>query len=78
MRRPRVTSVTLESFKHYIFSVRVSSLIIQHAQRTRSITLPSVASLDVPYFPTLSRKRHSFEKVIENKMCLLFFSTTSV
>jgi len=34
----------------------------QHAIRMRRFTMPSVACLAVPYFSTLSLKRHDFRK----------------
>ena len=36
------------------------ALVIQHAGRMRRTVLPSVASLALPYFSTLSQKRYDF------------------
>ena len=53
------------------------ALFTQHAKRMRHIRFMSVASLTVPYFSTLSHKGRDFrKKSIENKKCVLIFSTT--
>jgi len=56
------------------------ALIIQHAKRILRIMLSSVACLVLPYFSTLSHKRHDFriKKVIKLKTCVLISSTTYV
>jgi hypothetical protein len=55
------------------------ALGIQHAMRMRCIILPSVACPAVPYFSTLSHKRHDFRKtLLEHKKCVLTLSTTFV
>jgi hypothetical protein len=38
------------------------ALVIQHAKRMRRIILSPVARLAVPYFSTLSHKRHVFRE----------------
>jgi hypothetical protein len=69
--RAKVISIT------YSECVSVA-LVIQHAKRTHRIIL-SVACPALPYFSTLSHKRHDFrEKVIKHKICVLLISTTFV
>jgi hypothetical protein len=55
-------------------------LIIQYATSMRHIVTSFVAPMTPPHFSTLSHKRCDFwkKKVIEHKMCLLFFSTNFV
>jgi hypothetical protein len=48
------------------------SLVNQHAERMRRIILSPVACLAVPYFSTLPHN------AIENKICVLIFSTIFV
>jgi len=63
------------------YSERMSvALFIQHAKRMRRIVFSSLACMVLPYYSTLSHKRHDFrgEKNTERKMCVLIFSTTMV
>jgi hypothetical protein len=49
------------------------ALVIQHVKRMRRIILSSVACLAVPFFPTLSHKRHDFQKKPLNIKCAFRF-----
>jgi hypothetical protein len=61
----------------HILSVYLA-LVIQHEKRMRSVILSPVFCQVLPHFFTLSHKRNnSLKKVIEYKMRVLIFSTTS-
>jgi hypothetical protein len=72
LRRVRVPTVAVENSKYSItYSQCVYvALDIQHAKRMRRVILSSVACLAVPYFSTLSHKRHDFRKNLLNVECL--------
>jgi hypothetical protein len=74
-----LTIVAVEKqLMQYIMSVCVA-LVIQHAKRMRSTILPSVVCPAVPYFSTLSNKRHDVKKkVIQYRRYVLSFSTNFV
>ena len=56
------------------------AFIIQQVKRMRRIILPFVACLVLPYFSTLSHKRHDFrgKKIIEHKIFVLIFTSNFV
>ena len=54
----------------------IVALVIQHVKRMRRIMVPYVACLEIACFFTLFHEGQNFRKcVIENKICLLVFST---
>ena len=63
-----------------VYSECVSVVIVmENAMHMRRIILSFVACLVLPYFSTLSHKRHDFRKnVIECRICFLLFFATFV
>ena len=55
------------------------ALVIQHAKRMRRIISSSIVCLVVPYFSTLSHKRHYFRKkfIIKNVGCDFLYNFLS-
>jgi hypothetical protein len=52
-------------------------LVIHHAKLIHRITLTLVAYPALPYFSTLSHKRHNFlENATKQEICVVIFSTT--
>jgi hypothetical protein len=54
--------------------VRIA-LVNQHLKRKRITLLLSVACTALPYFSLLSHKTQLSKKVIEQKICVLIYST---
>ena len=69
-RRVRVTTVAVgKQYVLHILSLSVA-LVIEQAKRMRRIILFSVACLAVPYFSTLSHKRHHCQKRLSVTKCV--------
>ena len=72
----RVTTVAVG--KNCVCVCVIVALVIQHVKCKRRI-ISSVACLAIPYFSTLSHKRHDFRnRVTEHKRWGFIFSTTFV
>jgi hypothetical protein len=63
LSRVRIAIVATKKVLTVTYSECVSvALGIQHAKRMRRVTVSPVACLVLPYFSTLSHKRHDFRK----------------
>jgi hypothetical protein len=82
LRRVCVTTIAMEKqyVPYYLLTMRVyAALVIQHAKRKHLTILTTVAFLDLPYFSTLSHKRHGFRKISNgHKMYVLISSRNFV
>jgi hypothetical protein len=59
--------------------MHVRACNLAYATRMRHVVTSFLAPQGPPHFSTLSHKRRDFRKiVVENKMCVLIFSTTLV
>jgi hypothetical protein len=74
LRDIRVNTLAVENL--YVLPIlRVSvASVIQYAKRMRRIILSSVACSTLPYFSTLSHKRHDLKKKLLNLKCVFLFS----
>jgi hypothetical protein len=77
LRRVRVTTVATK--KQYILRIHIAcvcNFIYRACKAHHLIILTNVACLALPYFSTLSHKRHGFRKISSgHKMCVLIFTT---
>ena len=54
-------------------------IVVRHGQRMCSVTFLSAARPDVPYFSTLSHKKHDLRNnVTEHKMFVVIFSVNFI